>query len=136
MAAEDIPQNVVSFLAEHIDSVVQLEALLLLHANPQQPKPAADVARELRIDPNWTEAALTKLAQSGLLESAAAGYRYAPRSPELDQTIAALAREYQTRRVTIISMIFSKPPDPIRQFADAFRLRKDDRTDRPGEEPR
>ena len=34
-----------------------------------------------------------------------------------------------TSRVTVIGMIFSKPIDKIRSFADAFRIRKDKPTD-------
>lgn len=122
---EDVPQDVAHFLAEHIDSVVQLEALLLLYARPESYCSAADVARELRIAADWTDAALAKLAAAGILEIQNNTYRYAPRTEELRQTVASLARIYEDRRVTIVSMIFSKPPDPIRQFTDAFRFRKD-----------
>ena len=45
--------------------------------------------------------------------------------PELDQAVVRLAKDYAERRVTVITLIFSKPVDKLRTFADAFRLRKD-----------
>lgn len=124
MATEDIPQEVIRFLAEHVESAVQLEVLLLVQSRPDVNWQATDVARELRISAGWTEESLAKLAGAGILEPVSSAYRYAPRSAETAQTIAALAKCYADRRVTIISLIFSKPPDPIRQFSDAFRFRK------------
>jgi hypothetical protein len=124
VATEDIPRDVVEFLADHIDSVVQLEVLLLLHSRRDAAWQAGDVARELRIDSGWTEAALAKLAAAGILDQPApAAWRYAPRAPQVDLTVSRLADEYSQRRVSIISLIFSKPADPIRQFTDAFRFR-------------
>jgi hypothetical protein len=44
---------------------------------------------------------------------------------QLDRTASDLARLYPERRFTIIEIIFSKPNDKIRSFADAFRIRRD-----------
>jgi hypothetical protein len=122
---EELQQDVLSFIAEHIDSVVQLEALLFLAARAQADCTPAEVARELRIAPAWAEAALAKLAAAGILQVSGQAFRYAPQSQQTADTIATLAQAYEDRRVTVISTIFSKPPDPIKQFTDAFRLRKE-----------
>jgi hypothetical protein len=126
VAAADIPENVVKFLAEHIDSVVQLEVLLLLQSRATQSWQAPDVATQLRISAEWTEAALAKLAGAGILRAEGSKYQYAPQTPDLAKTVEMLSAAYEDRRVTIISLIFSKPPDPIRQFSDAFRFRKEE----------
>jgi predicted ArsR family transcriptional regulator len=102
--------------------------LLLLSGRRDPPRTAADLAQELRIDPSWVEAQLKAMAGRGLLEAAVGSppsYRYAPRTPALEAAVADLARAYADRRVTVIGLIFSKPVDKIRSFADAFRLRKD-----------
>jgi hypothetical protein len=126
VSVEGIPTDVAEFVGRHIDSVVQLEVLLLLHARRTEAWRPGDVARELRIDPEWTSAAFTKLEAAGVLDVTASGHRYHPRPESLDQTVAALARCYEQRRVSTISLIFSKPPaDPVRQFTDAFRIRQD-----------
>lgn len=128
MSDPQIPQEVQTFIADHIESVVQLEVLLLLHANTQRVFSAADIGRELRIDPAWAAEQLINLCSRGVLTCTNATdslYRYGPRKPEMSQAVNGLARAYADRRVTIIGLIFSKPVDKIRSFADAFRLRKD-----------
>jgi hypothetical protein len=123
-----IPQEVQAFIADHIESVVQLEVLLLLHAAPQRVLSAADIGTELRIDPAWAGEQLVNLCSRGILTCTTTGeslYRYSPRTPEMDRAVAGLAQAYTDRRVTVIGLIFSKPVDKIRSFADAFRLRKD-----------
>lgn len=128
MADEAIPDDVKAFIAAHIESVLQLELLLLLHGQAPRPWTAAQLAQELRIDASWASGQLAGLTAAGVLGATPAtppAYRYEPRSPELDRAVAGLAREYDARRVTVIGLIFSKPVDKIRSFADAFRLRKD-----------
>ena len=125
MSLPEIPTDVADFLAQHIDSVVRLEVLLLLAARAQTPLSAEEIARELRIDQDWTQSALSALAAAGILEGIEPGFRYAPRSPELDRTIRSLAKVYADRRVRVITLIFSRPTDPIRQFSEAFRFKKD-----------
>ncbi len=123
-----ISQNVRSLIIERIDSVVQLEVLLLLQANTGRAWTAAEVAQELRIEPSWATGQLGELAGRGLLAPAADvpdGYRYAPSPREIDATVVQLSKDYAERRVTVITLIFSKPVDKLRTFADAFRLRKD-----------
>ena len=125
---DEIPSEVRAFIAGYLDSVVQLETLLMLHAAPDKGWQAEDLARELRIDRGWAEGQLEGLCQQGLLASSEAGgvreYRYAP-AAALRGAVDGLARAYAERRVTVISLIFAKPADSLRAFSDAFRLRKD-----------
>ena len=131
MSEEGVPPFVRAFITEHIDSVMQLELLLLLEGQPQRRWTAAELAQELRVDPAWVEPQLRRMAGVGLLETAepqggaVVTHRFAPRTPELRDAAAGLAAAYADRRVTVISLIFSKPTDTLRTFADAFRLRKD-----------
>jgi hypothetical protein len=124
----EITQDVRTLILERIDSVVQLEILLLLHGAPDRARSAQEIAQELRIDASWAAGQLGDLAGRGLAAPASEGgelFRYAPASPELDHAVSALSREYNERRVRVISLIFSKPVDKLRSFADAFRFRKD-----------
>lgn len=118
-----------AFLVEQLDSVAQLEALLLLHASPEQQFSAADLSRELRIDPAWAEPTLAGLSSRGTvtrIEGDPVLYRFGAKTPEIREAIEQLAATYATRRVSVIALIFSKPPSPLRSFSDAFRLRKDE----------
>ena len=120
-------------IAEHIDSVEQLEILLLLYQHPERSWTAESVARELRVSALSVTDRLKDMTQAGLLsrvEGSLAEYRCAPESPKLAEAVSGLATAYSERRVTVINLIFSKPVDKIRTFADAFRLRKDATDDR------
>lgn len=129
-----IPADVRSLILGRIESVVQLELLLLLHRDATTSWTTDEVARELRIEPAWAAAQLNHLRQQGLLGvgSDASGteiYRYDPASPALRGAVDGLARAYVDRRVTVIAMIYAPPTDTLRSFADAFRLRKDKGSD-------
>jgi hypothetical protein len=108
--------------------VVQLEILLLLYGKQDLAWSSDDIARELRVDAAWVDSQLGTLCTNGVLNCTTTkplSYQYRPKTPELDQAVAGLAQAYADRRVTVISMIFSKPIDKLRSFADAFRIRKD-----------
>lgn len=128
MSDEGIPQEVRAFIADHIDSVLQLELLLLLHAKRDRDFDAAEVMEEMRIDLTWAATQLDFFCARGILsctDAAPRRYRYAPRSAEMDAAVAKLDQTYADRRVSVISLIFSKPTDKLRSFADAFRVRKE-----------
>ncbi|WP_375772881.1 hypothetical protein NR798_18990 [Archangium gephyra] len=117
------------FIAHHIHSVEQLEILLLLHQQPGRAWSSEAVARELRIAPASAAERLEDMVHTRLLRRQGVRpeeYRYGPESMKLDDAVRGLATEYARRRVMIINLIYSKPIDKIRTFADAFRIRKDD----------
>ena len=128
LPASGIPEDVRAFVADHIDSVLQLELLLLLHKKRDRDFDAAEVVAELRIDAAWAAAQLEDFCARGILtciEGTPRRYRYAPQSAHVDAAIARLDQTYADRRVSVISLIFSKPADKLRSFSDAFRVRKD-----------
>jgi hypothetical protein len=132
LRASDLPEAVRRLIAEHIDSVEQLEILLLLHQHPERSWTAESVARELRVSPLSAGDRLKDMARAAILskvKGTEGEYRYAPENPQLGGAVSGLATAYSERRVTVINLIFSKPVDKIRTFADAFRLRKDDDDD-------
>ena len=125
---DDIQADVRSFIAEQIDSVAQLELLLLLHGNPEKSWSAAEAAVKLCTAVEMTATLLAELTQRGLLSVAEAPqlrYSYAPRDKPLGQLVSDLAQLYHERRVTVITLIYAQPVDKLRSFADAFRIRQD-----------
>jgi len=126
MALSEIVQQ---FLIKYIHSVDQLEILLLLKNEPQKEWAAEEVARALFTQAEAADARLAELATYQLLLEKKIGnqttYHYAARG-DLDRAVQDLAEAYPKYRVTIINLIFSKPIDKIRTFADAFRIKKED----------
>ena len=124
---EEIPSQLKLFLEERIHSVAQLELLLLLRSDPAKAWSLDDASRALAVPAEMAGSQLGELQVAGLLTSTNSppAFRYQPHSVELDQLVASLAQLYQERRVSVITLIYSKPVDKVRTFADAFRLRKD-----------
>lgn len=120
-----LPDEVYRFLYQHIDSVEQLEVLLLVRRSPGRSWSPADVARDLYSHPTSIAQRFSSLLGAGLLRESAPGFfQYAPRSAELDQTVGRLDEVYRERRVAVISLIASKPIENVKAFSDAFRIRK------------
>jgi hypothetical protein len=126
VAEHGVPAPVRQFVAEHIESVAQLEVLLLLRAASDKDWTAPEVARALVTQPESAAAGwLDDLAKRGLAREAGGAYRFdAP--PELEPMLDDLAESYAKYRVTVVALIFAKPSDRITSFADAFRIRKED----------
>jgi hypothetical protein len=127
---EAIAIEVQEFIVEHVHSVFQLEVLLLLHQNTEKDWSIEAVDKELNVGPEVVRAQLEDLHGRGLVtlrETEVALYRYNPSSLELDRAVNGLAKAYAERRVAIYGLIFSKPVDKVRLFAEAFRLKDDKR---------
>jgi hypothetical protein len=128
-AEEPIPEIVRRFIIEHINSVESLEVLLLLSAGTIREYTAEEVSQVLRTSLESAAARLRELHQTKVLarvETAQAlKYRFDPSAPGAN-VVADLEKVYKTRRVSVISFIYSNPTDPLRAFSEAFRLRKDE----------
>jgi hypothetical protein len=111
------------FIIRHIDSVGELEALLLLRSMPQGWK-ADQVAARLYTGERETIEFLERLRSTGLLACDEGVYRYDCRTDELSRMVDELAELYGRKLIPITNLVHGKPRR-IRQFADAFRFRKD-----------
>lgn len=124
MTREPLPAELREFLTRSIDSIAQLEALLLLRATPDAAWIGRDAAARLYIGEQEAVEALSHLAVLGLLAHSNNCYRYAPQSEELSRLAQLLADSYRNHLIPITNLIHAKPRR-IRQFADAFKLKKD-----------
>lgn len=126
MAEKAIPQEALKLIARHIHSVEQLEILLLLRKTPEKPLSVQEVFRVIQSSEPSVAASLAYFTTEGFLKQQGEGtYRFAPGSPEMEQACTFLAEAYHERRVAVIEAIYSRPSDPVRNFADAFRLRRE-----------
>ena len=125
-----IPEAARNLIAEHIESVAQLEVLLLLRGSPERVWAGAEVARELRTSAELADASLGRLSRAGLVRveidaEGRPGFQFAPSTRRLAAAAEELASAYSTHKTAVITLIFSGPDDSIQDFADAFRLRGD-----------
>jgi hypothetical protein len=124
---DDFPLELKQFIAQHVESLAQLEALLILRQDRQTPWQSAALCQRLYISPDMCEGILVDLIRRGFAERTAdGGVQYRPPSDDADRLLTDLAAIYQERRVAVITEIYSKPVNKVQTFADAFRLRKEE----------
>lgn len=126
---DNIPQEVRQFIEQHIESVPQLESLLLLRQQPEREWEAADVAKALYIPEKAAATLLADFIRRGFAIMPPHGPSkavYRPRDAGTDRLIAEVESTYHARRVAVISLIYSKPLNKVQTFADAFRFGKEE----------
>lgn len=125
MTDAPLSRALLDLLARSLASMEQVEALLVLSRTPERSLRADEVAREQRVESGAARAALDALAAHGLVVLENGAYRFAPRDPATADAVAELAVAYETRPVTLIKALYSRPaPSAAQAFADAFVLRK------------
>ena len=124
MTEEGVPADVRDFLLACIDSVAELEALLLLRESPGQDWDAAMLARRLYVGEAEGAKILEHLVQCELAARTPAGFRYHVRDDERQRVVNRLAESYARYLVPVTRLIHDKASG-MRQFADAFKFRKD-----------
>jgi hypothetical protein len=125
MPADDIPDDLRDFIYEQIESIAHLEALLLLKGDREQDWTPERAAQRLYISVEQAASVLASLAERGFLLGAAGRYRFSCRADDLETMVSRLTRAYREKLIPVTNLIHSKP-NRIREFAKAFRLRKDD----------
>jgi hypothetical protein len=123
----DFPADIKQFIADNIDTVAQLELLLLLRNDPSKGWSPQEAGAALYGAADVIALQLADLQSKRLLARGPKDqtFAYRPETPELAQLVDRLADLYRERRVAVITAVYTKPVDKIRSFADSFRLRKD-----------
>ena len=114
------------FILEWIDSVPHLEALLLLWRESRRAWTPETLAQRLWVVPAVAKGILEDLVRDQLL-SAGTGqseYRYQP-DPEKDRLLGLVDNIYRKEMIRISTLIHSKASSAVREFARAFRLKKE-----------
>jgi hypothetical protein len=125
MSDEQVPEDVREFILRYINSIAQLEALLLLWRDPNATWEIASLAKRLYASEGETSEALAQMNADGLLVADEGRYRFNPRCSDREkEMVARLAQVYAKQLIPVTNIIHTKP-GRIREFADAFRLRKD-----------
>jgi DNA-binding MarR family transcriptional regulator len=116
------------FILDEIDSVPQLEALLLIWNNRPKEWSVEDMARALYVSSDVAQMILKDLASRQLIVEVSGSrgqYTLLAESSEDLAMLAALDRTYRRELVRISTMIHSKASRAVRDFARAFRFTKD-----------
>jgi hypothetical protein len=122
---DDIPENVKRLIAERIESIPELEAVLLLKDHPERDWDADEAGARLYVSRLMAAHLLAALAGRGLLRRTGETYRYLPATDSLRADVDDLAQCYSRHLVAVTQLVHARPGVSVRSFADAFRFRKD-----------
>ncbi len=126
LATSRLPIDVKELLTNHIDSVGQLEVLLIFFNNPDKNWSPVSISQELRTNVTSAANQMAKLAANGFIKNVSGDlYIYDPTTEELRMKVDHLHLAYKEMSVAVISFIYEKPSDKLKGFADAFKLKKD-----------
>jgi len=126
VALNPITQEAQQFIAQHIHSIEQLEIFLTVGGGESQSWSVDEVFRKIQSNEKSIAECLAYFLKEGIAILEREGrYRISDKTPGLVPIALELQKAYRERQVTIIEMIYKKPPRQIQSFADAFRLRKD-----------
>lgn len=121
----EIPEGLRDFIKRYINSVSLLEVLLMLKLDPERSWSALDISKEMRTNPSYASSQLAELVALKLVTATTNdGFCFNSQSPHLP-LIDELEVLYTHRRPTIINFIYASPIDNIRDFANAFKIKKD-----------
>lgn len=120
MTEAGIPREVREFLLDCIDSVAQLEALLLLRDSAQEwdiPR----LARRLYVGEAEAAQIMSALVACDLASTDGAAFRFHSRDADHKDLIEKVANTYTRCLVPVTQFIHEKG---MRKFADAFKFKK------------
>ena len=126
MTSREVSNSVRRLIVESIDTVSELEAILLLREHRDIEWTADEAARRLYVSLAVSGHILNVLSKRGFLAESGKRYRYSPATPALEAATEELAGCYSRDLIAVTQLIHAKPTPSVLQFADAFRVRKDD----------
>jgi hypothetical protein len=127
MRRDPIPEEVVRFLDENIDTVPHLETLLLMRQSQGTTWDAERIAARVYVSLDTAVVILQDLRRRGMLTQTGDSQLYAY-SPEWERThpqMSALEHSYRTALIPVAQLIHAKASGSLRDFARAFRLKGD-----------
>jgi hypothetical protein len=116
------------FIAAEINSLEQLEILLLLSGNPHKWWTAGGVYEVIKSSVQSVQDRLNEMVARGILRKETDNevrFQFGPTNDAVWNITSELRDAYKERSVKVVQAIYSKPPDAVQEFARAFRVRKE-----------
>ena len=125
-----LPTALMQFARSYMHSVEDLQVFILCVDHRDRWWDATSIARALSIRESRARRILDELGRANLLDiriSDAVRYRFDPGIHELEQQAVAFAIAYHNSPADVVKLIArSTVSDSVRDFADAFRIKRDD----------
>lgn len=118
--------EVEQFITRFVRSIGHLEAILFLYQRRGMEFAIHTIASELRTNAEYAKKQLEELAELGLVKRCSAPDCFVYEStPDLNEILETINNNYSRHRMAIINLLYSQPLDRIREFSDAFKIKKD-----------
>jgi hypothetical protein len=122
-----LPPDVRRFIANEIDTVPHLEALLLLWESTPRRWSAEEIAARIYVTPDAARGIVADLARRGLVQPSgedAQSYVY-DGAWDTGDLMTRVAAAYRKDLIHVASFIHTKASAAVREFARAFEIKKD-----------
>lgn len=128
MTIADIPAAVLQFILKRIDTVSELETLLIMSAEEPRQWRVDEIAARIYVAKPSAAAVLHKLQKQSLItvDSAQMLFHFSPAGEEERQVILQTAIAYRDHLIPIATLIHKKASGPVQEFARAFSMKKDE----------
>jgi hypothetical protein len=127
--SDNLDPDVERFIVEQIDTVPHLEALLLLYESGTSRWSVEDVAARLYVNRDTSRGLLDDLVRRKLISmqphGQAAGFSYDSAWDPGGSLMTRVVEQYRRHLVQVTALIHAKAPASIRDFARAFRFKKE-----------
>jgi len=125
--SKELSEEIRQFIFQHIDSVEQLDMLVLMRLHPERWWTARLMSEELRTSVTSASNRLHILKSIGLvIENESSAFQYRPKDAQLRQLVDELDDQYKLRKHTILQLIFSTKKS-AKSFANAFVISSSDK---------
>ena len=126
---ESLPASVEQFTRTYLQSVEGLLVFVTCLDNRERWWDSATMAREVGVTEAAAHKTLERLARGNLLDIRVTGavrYQFKPGTPDLELQADMFAAAYRKNPVHIMRLVVPSLPRSLRDFAEAFRIKRDD----------
>jgi hypothetical protein len=128
LSEDKFPSEVRDFILTNIDSIGLLEVLNLVFKKRDREWTSAQASQELRSSDQSTDRHLMKLQALRIVTKSTQSpptFKYEPSDPKLASVLDGLIIAYTVFPIRVMELIYQKPSSVLRDFAEAFKIRKD-----------
>jgi hypothetical protein len=116
------------FIAQHIDTIHQLDVLVLMRHASDRAWSIDEIAEALGKSSSTVRSSVAGLLASGIVayspDESSGEWKYQPRSVALHAGVESVIEAYESDAVGVVKAVFNKPSRALRSFADAFVFRR------------
>ena len=124
--------SVVAFVTEHVRTLAELQLLIAIIQSGDRWWDAGAAARESGLSVQEARRALDYFGAHNLLDIRITGdvrYQFRPGTSALRESAEACAAAFRARPLDLAQLVTGPSPSNVRDFADAFRVRREKKSD-------